>query len=105
MHEIHGRRYGLLTVQHLAGHLGLSLHQTYRFVAAPPPGFPPPLPRGKGEKMLYSSVLVDAWLEGADVSGGALPQHAARVWAAPAAAQAKRGPGRPRKQPSTAVGG
>ena len=70
---IPGRKYGLLTMADLAGHLNLSLFQTYRLVENPPPGFPPSLPRKKGEKYLFSSVLVDAWLKGADVSGGALP--------------------------------
>lgn len=88
-----GRPYGLLTIARAAELLGLSEHQMYRLASNPPAGFPPPLALEKREKMLFSSVLIEAWLAGQDVSAGALP-HLAN----PVPPPSKRAPGRPRKQ-------
>lgn len=73
MYSSTGRHFGLLNVSRSAELLGLSVHQMYRFAAEPPPGFPPALPRRKGQRLLFSSVLIEAWLAGQDVSSGALP--------------------------------
>lgn len=89
------RPFGLLSAQKSAQLLGLSTFQFYRLVADPPPGFPAPLPRRKGQRLMFSSVLLEAWLAGQDVSTQALPHRE------PSAPQVKRGPGRPRTQPPT----
>ena len=99
------RPFGLLSIEQSAQLLGLSVHQMYRLAAKPPVGFPPPIARDKRERLRFSSVLLEAWLGGADVSSGALPQFQDHSWVAAAAAAAaaqpvKRGRGRPRNTPA-----
>lgn len=91
MYSSTGRHFGLLSVSRSAELLGLSVHQMYRFAAEPPPGFPPALPRRKGQRLLFSSVLIEAWLAGQDVSSGALPNLITSV-----PPVANRSAGRPR---------
>jgi len=91
MHPPIGRNFGLLNISRAAELLSLSVHQMYRFAAEPPPGFPPPLPRRKGQRLLFSSVLIEAWLAGQDVSSGALPNLITTV-----PPFSKRSAGRPR---------
>ena len=91
MYSSTGRHFGLLNVSRSAELLGLSVHQMYRFAAEPPPGFPPALPRRKGQRLLFSSVLIEAWLAGQDVSSGALPNLITSV-----PPVANRSAGRPR---------
>lgn len=49
------RRYGLLTVAYLSEHLSLPVHNSYRLVAAPPQGFPPPLARRKKDRGTFTA--------------------------------------------------
>lgn len=91
----------LLSVRNLAAFLGLSIHQTYRLVEHPPTGFPPPTARASDKHPYrFSRPLIEAWLEGADVSSGKLPKWQEQAASAPV----KRGPGRPRKVTSGKAG-
>jgi len=77
----------LLDVPAVADALGFSVHQARRFLAAPPPGFPPLL--RVGARIYVRRPQLEAWAAGDEVIG-APPEAAAPM-------PGRRPRGRPRK--------